>query len=344
MKLEVRAYARPFKTPLQTYHGDWSVRRGLILRMDTESGIGWGEVAPIAAFGTERYEAALEFCQSLPQQITLAELQQIPATHPACRFGLEAAWELAQSSQAAPYPSGRLRLETGGTQSEQLEVSLLKVGGSLASTLLPTGSAALDSPLLFGNRLVTARPHTFKWKIGAAPIQQELDIFHELISLLPMGAKLRLDANGGLTWQEACTWLQLCDGYGIEFLEQPLPPEQFSLMLKLRQRYSTPIALDESVTGLAQLKDCLAQGWRGIFVIKAPLMGSPVTLREFCQAEALDLVWSSVFETTVARQYIEEFLIAALPVANRAVGFGVDQWFADGWERLSPEQIWERLA
>jgi len=207
------------------------------------------------------------------------------------------------------------------------------------AVLLPTGAPALESPLLFGDQ-----SRTYNWKIGAAPIQQELEIFGELVSLLPVGATLRLDANGGLTWQAACTWLQVCDGYGIEFLEQPLPPDQLTLMLKLSQRYQTPIALDESVTSLAQLKDCYAQGWRGIFVIKAPLAGSPVELREFCQAQRLDLVWSSVFETRIARQYIEDYLIAALPASHRAIGFGVDHWFTDGWERRSPEQIWERLA
>ena len=359
MKLQVRAYARSFKTPLQTHHGEWSVRRGLILRLESEHGLGWGEVAPITAFGTECYESALEFCQSLPEQITLAEIQQIPAPYPACRFGLESAWEgglrwppkspiygrfsefPAQRGQPPKSPNSGGLAEPFPAQSPP---ELGDLGGKkMPALLLPTGAAALESPILLGDQSRTYT-RTYKWKIGAAPIQQELEIFEELVSLLPPGAKLRLDANGGLTWQAACTWLQVCDGYGIEFLEQPLPPDQLALMLKLSQRYQTPIALDESVTNLAQLKNCYAQGWRGIFVIKAPLAGSPVELREFCQAQRLDLVWSSVFETRIARQYINDYLIAALPASNRAIGFGVDHWFTDGWERRSPEQIWERLA
>ncbi len=339
MRLEVRAYARPFKTPLQTHHGSWSVRRGLILRLESEAGISWGEVAPIAAFGTESYASALAFCQALPEQITRTEIQQVPATHPACQFGLEAAWETAQRSPLAPLKEGGNRTERGASLCSEVPLFKGDLGGSLpASILLPTGKAALNSPLLFSNQ-----PRTYKWKIGVAPIQQELAVFEELVGLLPAGAKLRLDANGGLSWQNACSWLQLCDGYGIEFLEQPLPPDELALMLKLSQRYDTPIALDESVTSLAQLKACHAQGWRGLYVIKAPLAGSPVALREFCQAQALDLVWSSVFETNVARQYIENYLIKALPAVDRAVGFGIDHWFTDGWERYSPEQIWQRL-
>lgn len=306
------------------------MRQGVILRlMDAEGNIGWGEIAPIEAFGSESYADALGFCRSLSAEISvedaledLIENPQIPSALPACQFGFEAAWEQIRRCHA-----------------KKSQAYQNKERSYASSILLPTGDAALVSPLLFSPAL----GKTFKWKIGVAPIETELQIFEELISLLPAQAKLRLDANGGLTWQQACLWLQICDGYGIEFLEQPLPPNQFDLMLKLSQRYSTRIALDESVTNLQQLKACYQQGWRGLFVIKAAIAGSPVQLRDFCQTHRLDVVWSSVFETAIARRYIEDFLIAALPTSDRAIGFGVDHWFRDGWERLSPEQIWQRL-
>jgi o-succinylbenzoate synthase len=324
-KLEFRAYARPFQAPLQTHHGKWWERRGIVLRLENELGIGWGEIAPIPDFGSESWETAQAYCRSLPEIITSAQIRAIPAQLTACQFGFESAWESLHRSPLAltPIPS---------------------------SLLLPSGTAALESPLLFQSAQAGSRSgrKTFKWKIGVDKIEYELAIFEELLGLLPAAAKLRLDANGGLSWQQASLWLQICDSYGIEFLEQPLPPAQFELMLKLSQRYTTPIALDESVTGLTELKACYERGWRSIFVIKAPLAGSPVQLRQFCQDHKLDLVWSSVFETSIARRYIENYLIAALPASEyaseRANGFGVEHWFRDGWERLSPEQIWQRLA
>jgi o-succinylbenzoate synthase len=320
---EFRPYSRRFKHPLQTHHGVWATRQGVILRLTNAAGdTGWGEIAPIEWFGSESLTAALNFCHSLPAEITFEQIRQIPAALPACQFGFESAWEMLIAAENLENPNNLVP--------SQLPVSIL----------LPTGAEALNAPQLWG-----AQPgSTFKWKIGVAAIQDELAIFEELISLLPNQAKLRLDANGGLTWQQACQWLQVCDGYGIELIEQPLPPDQFSLMLKLSQRYSTPIALDESVTTLDQLKLCYSNGWRGLFVIKAPLTGSPIELRHFCHAHKLDIVWSSVFETAIARRYIEQNLIAALPPSDRAVGFGVDHWFTDGWERRSPKQIWEQLT
>jgi o-succinylbenzoate synthase len=324
IRFEFRPYARPFKTPLQTHHGEWATRWGLILRLESEAGVGWGEIAPIPTFGSETFAEAQRFCEAMPSQLTASEIAQIPAALPACQFGFEAAWDGATSRSEQPP---------------------LKLRSSL---LLPTGRAALESPLLFDRSTEPVGP-TFKWKIGVAPIEQELALLEELIGLLPTGAKLRLDANGGLTWQQASLWLQICDGYGIEFLEQPLPPDQFAAMQTLSRRYQTPIALDESVSQIPQLQACYDQGWRGIFVIKAPIAGSPRQLRQFCQ-QGLDLVWSSVFETSIARRYIEQLagqladqLAATLPPTERAHGFGVDHWFSDGWERLAPEQIWQRL-
>lgn len=321
-RFEFRPYARRFRHPLQTHHGEWATRQGVILRLTNSTGaIGWGEIAPIEWFGSESLTAALSFCCSLPADITLDQIRQIPASLPACQFGFEAAWEMLVSPER-------------WNNSNKLSPKQLPV-----SILLPTGAEALNAPQLWD-----AKPDsTFKWKIGVAAIREELAIFEELLSLLPNQAKLRLDANGGLTWQQSCQWLQVCDGYGVELIEQPLPPDQFSLMLKLSQRYSTPIALDESVTTLDQLKLCYSNGWRGLFVIKAPITGSPIELRQFCHAHKLDVIWSSVFETAIARRYVEQNLIAALSASNRAVGFGVDHWFTDGWERRNPEQIWERL-
>lgn len=320
VQFEFRPYARRFQRPLQTHHGEWSVRQGVLLCLKAEDRVGWGEIAPIPAFGSESFEAALHCCQQVATaqrgQIDGQTIRRISPTLPACRFGFESAWEALTQQPAMP--------------AEPPPVS----------TLLPTGTAALDSPLLFA-----AKPaSTFKWKIGVAPFQQEVKWLEELLTLLPTAARLRLDANGGLTWQQAAVWLQICDGYGIEFLEQPLPPDQLNGMLKLSQRYRTPIALDESGTTVEQLQHCQQQGWRGLFVIKAPLAGSPVKLRQFCQMHQPQVVWSSVFETSVARRYIQDYLIGALPPTDRASGFGVDHWFRDSWERLSPQTIWQQLA
>ena len=311
-RFECRPYQRSFKRPLSTHHGIWEVREGIILRLTDEMGrVGWGEIAPIPWFGSETLEQALEFCQQLPPKITATDIFSIPTELPACQFGFESAWEWGHGDNSQfPIPNSQFPI-----LNSQFPISF--------SYLLPTGEVALQSwqtPWNQGSR-------TFKWKIGVAAIEEELQVFNQLIQVLPPPAKLRLDANGGLSWQDANQWFKIVDEVGrVEFLEQPLPPEQFDAMLEMSTRYSTPIALDESVATLNQLEDCYQRGWRGIFAIKAAIAGSPRCLRQFCQQHNIDAVFSSVFETAIARQSVLQ-LATELSNPNRAVGFGVNQWF-----------------
>ena len=312
-RFEFRPYRRQFKRALQTSHGSWDVREGIIIRLTDKTRTSWGEIAPINWFGSETLEQALDFCSQLPDEITQQTIFSIPAHLPACQFGFESA-SVALGDGNHPI-SNTLRY----------------------SGLLPTGEAVLDQ----WQTLWEQGYHTLKWKIGVAAIQDELKIFHKLIQALPTAAQLRLDANGGLSWQEANEWLRVCDRFGIEFLEQPLPVTHFDAMLELSDRYSTALALDESVATLDQLQDNYQQGWRGIFVIKAAIAGSPSRLRQFCHQHEIDAVFSSVFETIIGRQAALK-LAVELSCQNRAVGFGINHWFDDD-EATWLEHLWNNL-
>lgn len=309
-RFEFHPYSRAFKRPLQTNHGSWKVRDGIILSLNNETGISYGEIAPISWFGSETLVQALDFCRQLPSEITDEMIFSIPDQLPACQFGFESAWEGGNRGQGLGIRD----------QEEDFEDSLSY------SALLPAGEGALQA----WQPLWDQGYRTFKWKIGVYAIADELEIFDVLTQKLPQGTKLRLDANGGLSYEEANLWLENCDRIPveIEFIEQPLPVEQFNLMQELSYCYSTAIALDESVATLKQLQACYQQGWRGIFVIKPSISGSISRLRQFCQQHQIDLVFSSAFETKVGRQAALK-LAVELSRQNRAVGFGINHWFED---------------
>ncbi|ALF51769.1 O-succinylbenzoate synthase [Nostoc piscinale CENA21] len=315
-----RPYQRKFARPLTTHHGVWDIREGIILRLVDETGkVGWGEIAPISWFGSETLEQALDFCRQLPTEITSETIVSIPDDLPACQFGFESALT--------------------GMGSRQWEV-----GENLScSGLLAAGEVALQQ----WQQLWEEGYRTFKWKIGVDAIAKELAIFDNLCRSLPASAKLRLDANGGLSYEAAKLWLETCDkiqgevAAEIEFLEQPLPVNELAGMLELSKFYRTAIALDESVATLQQLISCYQQGWRGIFVLKPGILGSPSKLRQFCQQHEIDAVFSSVFETVIGRQAALN-LAAELSRKNRAVGFGVDHFFAQA-AATNPESLWNNL-
>ncbi|MDY7020869.1 MAG: o-succinylbenzoate synthase [Cyanobacteriota bacterium] len=320
-RFQFSPYSHPFKQPLKTNHGTWEKREGIILRLtDQQGNVGSGEIAPLSWFGSESLEQALEFCQQLPEILTSELITAIPDDFPACQFGFESALEAIPLSEDITIQSS------------------LKFCG-----LLPSGNAALDVfKVLWDQGL-----KTLKWKIAVESISKELSIFQKLTKQIIETVNsednsletiyLRLDANGGLSWEEANQWLLACeaiesDCLKIEFLEQPLAVDQFDKMLALNQYYSTAIALDESVATLDNIQDCYQQSWRGIFVIKPAIVGSPQKLRRFCRENQIDAVFSSVFETSVGRQAALRLAAELSPQLfdpKRAVGFGIEHWFEE---------------
>ncbi|PSB04146.1 o-succinylbenzoate synthase [Merismopedia glauca] len=298
-QLEFDPYQKEFKQPLNTNHGIWQLREGIVIKLinQTEK-IGYGEIAPIPWFGSETLQQAIDFCQKLDRQISDELILSIPDDLPACQFGFESAREDFKNCQ-------------------NVEISNSQLAG-----LLPTGISALST----WEKLWNQGYRTLKWKIGVADIKEELDIFQKLIQVIPFEAKLRLDANGGLNYRQAKTWLETVRGTNVEFLEQPLPVNEFDAMLELSKIYETPIALDESVANIRELKKCYNLGWRGVFVIKPAIAGSPQKLRHFCRTNQIDAVFSSVFETSVGRKAALK-LASELSNPQRALGFGVNHWF-----------------
>ena len=304
-KLEFSPYKIPFRYPLKTSHGVWSVREGIIINLTDDTGkTGQGEIAPLPWFGSENLESALAFCQQFADGIIREQIANIPDNLPACQFGFTSAVE------------DLLFLEKEHQNSD-----------FTYSYLLPAGESALAILKELSTEITQKGNQTFKWKIGVEDIKKEREIFTKIVNQLSRQSKLRLDANGGLNYYQAQEWLKLADNSEIvEFIEQPLNPQKLNLMLKLSENYTTSLALDESVANIKQLHDRFADGWRGIFVIKAAIVGSPILLRQFCQQNQIDAVFSSVFESRIGRKAVLR-LATELSNPNRALGFGVDHWF-----------------
>lgn len=328
IELAIRPYRRRFAQPLQTAHGPWMWREGLLIRLEDSLGrVGYGEVAPIPWFGSESVAEALVFCRAQRGEWRCGE---IPDALPATQFGLE-------SAQADL---------TGQIDGKEPAIPADSVANAAICGLLPAGETALETApqcLAQGHR-------TLKWKIGVGLIADEIRWFDQLVADLPTNTRLRLDANGGLSLAQAEQWLVVCDRINanphlatVEYLEQPLPPDQLEDMTALGERYQTAIALDESVATAAQLEHCWQRGWRGGFVVKPAIAGSPRQLEAFCQKYQPRLVFSSAFETVVGRRAALAIAARCSPSPAPALGFGTQGWFADDWDTLTPAELWDRL-
>ena len=192
VQFDFRHYRRVFLQPLRTARGEWAVREGFILRRAGPAGVSYAEVAPIPEFGSESVTAAGAFLNRLLDDPALRPGPELPC----CAFAVSA----ASDQSALP------------TRSVPL------------SGLLPAGEAALD-------RL----PHKlragfgcFKWKVGVEPADREQELFALLCEQLPVGARIRLDANA--SWQQDTlrSWTDFLTGYQeyVDYIEQPLPVGQ----------------------------------------------------------------------------------------------------------------------
>ena len=306
MKFTYQIYQRNFKQPLRTNHGVWRIREGIIITLEDATGISKGEIAPLPWFGSETLSEALNFCRQLGRKISVEEIAIIPDYLPACQFAFESAWlGLSRSSPKDNFNDFNY------------------------CYLLPAGEPALSAWQEIKQQTAT----TFKWKIGVYSLDTEIEILKQLVDRLPATAKLRLDANGGLNLFQAEKLLRVTDTLdAIAFIEQPLSSDRFTEMMQLAQSHHTLLALDESVASYTQLKAACERGWQGVFVIKAAIMGFPSRLKQFCQQNYLDIVFSSVFETEVGRAAV--LRLARELNHPRAVGFGIESFYQADDENL----------
>lgn len=343
---QFRRYRLPLRVAVRTAHGRWSEREGLILRLADEAGnTGYGEVAPIPAFGSEAVDESEAACRALGEWADESRLAAVPARLPCLRNGMAAARAaLAGETATAVHPY---------------------IG---VAALLPAGRAALE--------LIAPKAESgfrvFKWKVGVGDVADELSLLDDLCAALPPGAKLRLDANGAWDRRRAERWLERCAERPVEFVEQPIAADArgaADLLLGLAEDYPTPLALDESLCSDGDIERWIGAGWRGVFVVKLSLLGDVAGAMGQLEKAKADVVFSSALETAVGASAALRAAFAwrgatGLPGAKdapapRALGFGVWPLFVDGRfdgpaaapflraedvERINPEAVWNALS
>jgi O-succinylbenzoate synthase len=336
-ELDHRPYDLAFRRPMNTAHGAWMSRKGILLRVRTaQGGVGYGEIAPIPDFGTESQEAALTLLAKLGPLVDEREADQVPETYPCTRGALRVALEEAR----------------GLAPARPAESDYLQVAG-----LLPAGKAALGA---LADRLALGF-RVFKWKVGVGDWKDELVLLDDLLGGMPHGAQLRLDANGAWDRRIAERWLSTCAGRPIEFVEQPVAAQgrgAEDLLLGLAGDFPVPIALDESAVTDAQLRRWLSAGWPGLYVVKWSLLAEPqLRLEELAKARAR-LVFSSALETCLGARHALRAAFA-WQGERRALGFGVWPLFQDSrlngpaaapfirgqdLQAIDPEAAWNALS
>ncbi len=118
----------------------------------------------------------------------------------------------------------------------------------------------IDEPEAMAERAAEARGRGFrilKVKVGTGEDEPRL----EAVRSAAPDVTLRVDANAAWTPRQALGEIERLTYYGVEFVEQPLPPEDREGCRWLRERAALPIVVDESclvasdIPGLVGLAD-----------------------------------------------------------------------------------------
>jgi len=315
------AYSLPFARPFVTAGGALRERRGFVLRLrDEAGGEGIGEAAPLPGYGGE----SLAACEAR-LRAWAASLPGTAVALPAAGSGdLPSALGIAPDAGAAPCALHAL-------ESALLDLAAQRAGLPLARWLHAAAAAAVPLNATLGATApadaataVAQGYRTLKLKVGVGGAEADEARLRAVRQAVGAGARLRIDANGAWSREEALRLLERWAPLGLEYAEQPLAPEDLAGAAWLAARSPVPIAADESLRTPADVERVLQARAAGVLVLKPMLLGGPLaTLRMARRALAcgVPVVLTTVLEGIYGR-LAALHVAAATAALQREAGLG----------------------
>jgi L-alanine-DL-glutamate epimerase-like enolase superfamily enzyme len=130
--------------------------------------------------------------------------------------------------------------------------------------------------------------------------------------------RLRIDVNGAWDLPTAEERLEAVARFDVEYVEQPLRPDDAAGAAELRAQVRVPIAADEAVYSPGSARALLAAGAADVLVVKPARVGGPVAVAEIAADAArrgVSVVLSTLFETGIGMAAARA-AAAALPVVT----------------------------
>jgi O-succinylbenzoate synthase len=149
------------------------------------------------------------------------------------------------------------------------------------------------------------------------PAAADIDRVEAVRDAIGADGKIRVDANGGWSVDEAERVLRELARFGLEYAEQPCAT--LDEMAALRRRVDVPLAADESIRRAEDPLKVRAAGAADIVVLKAQPLGGVRSALEIAAACGLPAVVSSAVESSVGLA-AGVALAAALPALDHACG------------------------
>ena len=327
MKIDIEERLLHFRQPAGTSRGIYTTRTIWLVTINNGGRRGVGECAPLpdlscdALSSAEYYRVLRCFCDKVEQ--TGAIDTEAMRDYPSMCFGLETAMMDLKGGSTV----GRtLLFDTPFSRGEEgIPINGLVWMGSYEEML-----ARLEQKLAQGFRCV-------KLKVGAIDFEKELDLVRAIRERYgPREVELRLDANGGFSYDEALYRLELLSQFAIHSIEQPIRQGQWSRMAELCRDAPLPIALDEELIGVNdpdQKRQLLHIIKPAYVILKPSLHGGMAGCREWislAREEGIGSWMTSALESNIGLNAIAQFCSAVYgDHITMPQGLGTGQLFTD---------------
>jgi|HubBroStandDraft_2_1064218.scaffolds.fasta_scaffold09162_2 O-succinylbenzoate synthase len=149
------------------------------------------------------------------------------------------------------------------------------------------------------------------------PLSADVDRVEAVRDAIGPDGKVRVDANGGWSVEEAASALAVLARFGLEYAEQPCAT--LAELAELRKIVGVPLAADESIRRAEDPLKVRAAGAADIVVLKAQPLGGVRAALQIAEACGLPVVVSSAVESSVGLA-AGVALAAALPELGHACG------------------------
>jgi len=227
--------------PFGIARGTQSAYRAVWVRLtDADGAEGWGEANPSAFYGetADTVVAALGRLAPLLADADPFDLDTIETK----------LWLSLKHNAAA---RAAISIALHDLVGKRLGVPLWKLWG-LDPAKAPASSftIGIDRPEVIIAKVREAAPYPIlKVKVGTADDEAILKAVRDAAP----GKTLRVDANCGWTAKRAVARLPMLAEYGVELIEQPLPPDDLEGLALVRRATDLPIIADESCRTAADI-------------------------------------------------------------------------------------------
>ncbi|WP_066416465.1 mandelate racemase/muconate lactonizing enzyme family protein [Halorubrum aethiopicum] len=291
--MRVRPFSVALASPLRTAREELTERAGFLVgvggsdgEVDRDGGdgdtgdvdapaTGIGESTPLPGWTESRSacaaalrESAVASANSGGPAAALADLDA--GDTPAARHGLALALADAAAREADRSLSAHLadRIARSGDRTGLPEpAASVPVNATIGDGTPEATAADAERAAADGYRCL-------KVKVGARPLETDLDRLRAVREAVGPAVDLRADANGAWDRSTARRALDRLESLDLAYVEQPLPAAALDATARLRVEAAVPIALDESLAEHS-VADVLAADAADAVVIKPMALGGP---------------------------------------------------------------------